>query len=284
MRIPRIRDCGELLQFDEVRRRLHVGMPQPEGEATIAVADVIGTVGRAADFDGCFRPREPHLAGRIDQIARAHPEGLNEPIDVIRIDRAYFVLDGHKRVSLARAQGREFIDARVSVAPSHYELAPGVAPEAIELTGLEERLRLSTGLHQAVPSARFVMSEPEGYAELEEAIEAYAYDLSHRLGRLLPREEAAALWYECVYRPTLQAAARSGIPELLRCATEADLFLSLHRQSRELWGRECTVAQDEADHVVAKILDSVPGDGSVIRRLVQRARRRRMPEVLPERA
>ena len=284
MRIPRIRDCGELLQFDEVRRRLHVGMPQAEGEATIAVADIVGTVGRAGDFDGCFRPREPHLAARIQQIAQAHPEGLNEPIDVIRVDRAYFVLDGHKRVSMAHADGREFIDARVSGAPSHYELTPGVAPEAIELTGLEERLRESTGLMQAVPSARFVMSEPEGYAELQEAVEAYGFELSHRLGRLLPREEAAALWYECVYRTTIQAADRAGIPGLLRCATEADLFMSLHRQSRGLWGRECSVAQDEADHLVTKILHGAEADASVISRLVQRARRRRVPEVLPQRA
>lgn len=259
-------------------------MPQTEGEETIAVADIIGTVGRAADFDGCFRPREAHLASRIHQIALAHPDGLNEPIDVIRIDRAYFVVDGHKRVSLAHEQGREFIDARVSGAPSHYQLVPGVAPEAIALTGLEERLREATGLMQAVPSARFAMSEPEGYAELQEAIEAYGYELSHRLGRLLPRDEAAALWYECVYRPTIAAADRSRMPALLRCATEADLFMSLHRQSRELWGRECRVAQDEADHLVGKILESAPSDASVIGRLVQRARRRRAPEVLPQRA
>jgi hypothetical protein len=284
MRITRTRDCGELLQFDDVRRRLHIGMPQFEGIETIAVADIIGTVGRAGDFDGCFRPREAHLAGRIHQIALQHPEGLNEPIEVVRVDHAYFVVDGHKRVSMAKADGREFIDARISGAPSHYQLAPGVAPEAIALTGMEERMREATGLMQAVPSARFVMSEPEGYAELQEVVEAYGYELSHRLGRLLPREEAAALWYECVYRPTIKAAARSGIPKLLRCATESDLFMSLHRQSRELWGRECTVAQDEADHLVAKILDGQQPDGSVIGRLVQRARRRRVPEVLPQRA
>lgn len=47
MRIPRSRDCGELLMFDQVRRRLNLGMPHVEGERTIAVADIIGTVGTA---------------------------------------------------------------------------------------------------------------------------------------------------------------------------------------------------------------------------------------------
>lgn len=40
MRIGRSRDCGELLMFEEVRRRLNLGMPQFESETTIAVADM----------------------------------------------------------------------------------------------------------------------------------------------------------------------------------------------------------------------------------------------------
>lgn len=64
MRIGRSRECGELLMFEEVRRRLHLDVPQFEAQTTIALADIVGTVGRAADFDGCFRPREPHLAAQ----------------------------------------------------------------------------------------------------------------------------------------------------------------------------------------------------------------------------
>jgi hypothetical protein len=48
--------------FDQVRRSLGLGQPILEGEATIAVADIVGTVGRVANFDGCFRPRDRALA------------------------------------------------------------------------------------------------------------------------------------------------------------------------------------------------------------------------------
>ena len=284
MRIPRGRDCGELLMFDQVRRRLNLGMPQVEGERTIAVADIVGTVGRAADFDGCFRPREPHLAARVNQIREARPEAINEAIEVIRVDRAYFVADGHKRVSIAHATGMEFIDARVSSVPTTYELAPDVEPESIDLTAREQLFRTETGLLSAVPSARFAVSALEGYAELKEAVESYGFELMQRLGRFLTREEAAALWYESVYRPTLAAAQDQRLPELLRGCTDADLFLSLHRQSRQLWGTECRPAQDEADHLVAKIKDMAQVDDSVIGQLVQRARRRRMPQLLRQRA
>lgn len=283
MRLLGARDCGDLLMFEQVRQRLHLGAPVIEGNETIRVADIIGTVGRAGDFDGCFRPREPRLAGRIRQIRDRNPDAFNEPIDVVRVDRAYFVSDGHKRVSIARETGIEFIDARVSRAPSIYELGPGVDPEAIDLTSREQRFREETGLMTAVPAARFAVSQPVGYPELQEALESYAYELSHRLGRLLSREEAAALWYECVYRPTVAAAQRARASELLRLCTDADLFISLHKQSQQLWGTECGPAQEEADHLVAKVIDRVSPDPSAIGKLVQRARRRRLPELLPQR-
>ena len=267
--------------FEEVRRRLHLGAPVIEGPATIRVDDIIGTVGRGGDFDGCFAPREPRLAARIREIRVRNPNAFNEPIDVVRVDRAYFVSDGHKRVSIAKETGIEFIDALVSRAPSMYELGPGVDADSINLTSREQQFRQETGLMTAVPGARFAVSESVGYPELQEALESYAYELSQRLGRLLSRQEGAALWYECVYRPTVTAAQKARLPELLSVWTEADLFLALHKQSRQLWGTECRPAQDEADHLVAKVVDKLNPDPSAIGKLVHRARRRRQPELLP---
>jgi hypothetical protein len=281
MRLGRQRDCGDLLVFEHVRRSLGLGQPNVEGEATIAVADIVGTVGRAADFDGCFRPRDPALAHRIEQVGR-NERALDEAIEVIRVDRGYFVVDGHKRVSLAKATGREFIDARISHTPTPYRFDPSVDPVALERTASEQRFRAETGLLDAVPAVRFVASRLEGYAELRESLTSYAYDLSHRLGRLLSREEASALWYESVYRPTIGAAQQNRLDELIGCCTDADLFLSIHRQSRELWGTECRVAVDEAEHLVAKVMQRGAPDQSVIERVMARARRRIAPTVLAQ--
>jgi hypothetical protein len=280
MRLGRSRYCGDLLQFDQVRRSLGLGQPRLEGEATIAVADIVGTVGRGADFDGCFRPRDRALAHRIDQVGR-NDRALDEAIDVIRVDRGYFVADGHKRVSIAKATGREFIDARISHTPTPYRFDPGVDPAAIERTALEQRFRTETALLEAVPAARFVASRVEGYAELRESLTSYAYELSLRLGRLLSREEAAALWYESVYRPTIGAASNNRLDVLIGCCTEADMFLSIHRQSRELWGTECRVAVDEAERLVSKVMERGTPDQSVIEKVMARARRRPPPSVLP---
>ncbi len=281
MRLGRARDCGDLLEFDHVKRSLGLGQPHLEGEATIAVADIVGTASRGGDFDGCFRPRDRALAQRIQQVGR-NDRALDEPIEVIRVDRGYFVADGHKRVSLAKASGREFIDARVSHAPTPYRFEPGVDPAAIERTALEQRFRAETELLDAVPGARFIASRLEGYAELRESITSYAYDLSLRLGRLLSRQEAAALWHECVYRPTLAAAEERRLHELIGCCTEADMFLSIRRQSRELWGTEAPVAVDEAEKLVSQVMERGTPDQSVIDRVMARARRRPPPAVLPQ--
>lgn len=283
MRLPRRRDCGELLAFDELRWRLRIGMPQLEGQATIRTDDIVGTVGRAADFDRCFQPRTRALAKRIRDIRNAQTTALDEPIDVIRVDRAYFVSDGHKRVSIARSQGQEWIDANVSWAPSHFVVTPGVTSEAIDRTALEQRFRTETGLATAVPGARFAVSEPEGYPQLREALEAYGYELMQRSGRVLSREEAAACWYELVYLPTLRVAEGARLTELLACATPSDLFLALHHQCRQLWGVECVERSDSDEDLAAELRGLPAPDASLIEKLVRRARRRSSPELLAER-
>ena len=283
MRLPGARDCGDLLMLDHVRSRLHLGMPRFVGHETIRVDDIVGSSERGSDFDGCFRARSPELARRIHDIDLAHPGGLDEPIDVVRIDRAYFVTDGHKRVSLAKAQGREFLDARISEIQTSFVLPPDVAHAAIDMTARELSFREQTGLLEAVPAARFPVTLVKGYAELHEALQSYGYELMQRTGRSIARHEAAAAWYECVFRPTVAAARAARIPTLLSSCTDADIFLTLHHQSRRLWGTECRVAQDQADHLVAKMAAEATPESSVLRRIVDRARNRRPTALLEHR-
>lgn len=91
------------------------------------------------------------------------------------------------------------------------------------------------------------------------------------------------MWYELVYLPTLRAAERGRLTELLRCAAPADLFLALHQQSRRLWGTECVVGPEDVDHLVSKVRSLPMPDQSLIDRIVERARGRRSPELLPQR-
>jgi len=282
VRIPRsAKACGTLLELDEIRRRLHLGAPIFEAETTIPVAQIIGTVGRAGDFDGCFRPLTPTLQKRIDDIHRARPRVADEAIDVLRVDRAYFVADGHKRVAIARVTGREFIDARISRLASAFELTPGVEHEAIDRTARELEFREGSGLLEAAPAARFALNDLDGYAELAEAVRAYGFEASQRLGRLLSRAEAAGSWFECVYLPTVHAGRKTRIGELIDGCTDADVFLTLHRQSHSLWGTECEAAEEAVERLISEERSPMRAGVSAIERVLNRARRR-PPTLLPE--
>lgn len=270
MRIPAARpDCGPLLELSQIQRQLRLGPPVFEGERTITIAHIIGTAGRVHDFDGCFRPRHDRLRKRIDEITEAAPPGLDEPIEVVRVDRAYFVADGHKRVAIARRAEREFIDARVSHLPSPYALSPEVELEAIERTAREGEFRRHSGLADGVPEARFAASELGAYGELLLAVQSYAYDRVTALGRALSPAEAARLWFEEKYRPTV-AAARDAARDLVGALTETDLFLALHRQERSAWGGTCGEPECIADMLLAEQRRTAASARSVLDRVLGR--------------
>ena len=276
------RDCGSLLDLNELRRRLPLGNELDEGVQEIRVARIVGTAGRADDFDGCWRPRHRNLRKRIQDIQAAASSTLFEAIDVFRVDEAYFVSDGHKRVSIARQTGMEFIDARVRALPTRYHVEPGIERESMEVTAAEHRFRRSTGLAERVPHVRFHLWDARDYAELAEAVTAHAYETSERLGRLLSRSEAAAIWYECVYVPTVRAARELGVGDLIPACTDAYTFLWLHRQSRALSGTESPAAEAVVARAIEEERRHRSTAGSAIERLLHRARAPRGPDLLPE--
>jgi hypothetical protein len=277
------RDCGSLLELDELRRRLPLGNSLDEGVQVIPVARIVGTTGRSDDFDSCWRPRRRHLRKRVDEIRTADTPRMLDPIDVFRVDEAYFVADGHKRVAIARQTGMEFIDAHVRRLPTQYHVEPGVESRSVELTAAEHRFRRETGLAESVPGVRFYLWEARDYGELAEAVTAHAYEASERLGRLLTRPEAAGMWYECVYLPTIGAAREQRLGELIRACTDAYIFLWLHRQSRTFRGTESPAAEAVVRRVIDEELNRRAPNGSPLERLLQRARtRREPPQLLPE--
>lgn len=70
--------------------------------------------GRTRDFDGAFRPRHRRVADRWISIAQRFLEGGSlPPVKLVRVDDAYYVVDGHHRISVARALGYSDIAALI---------------------------------------------------------------------------------------------------------------------------------------------------------------------------
>ena len=274
-------DCGSLLEFEEVRRRLQLGTRVDVGVEEIAVEQVIGSMGRAHEFDGCFRPRTQRLRRVLDQIKAARPNAADLPISVYQVDHAYFVVDGHKRMALAIEEGREMIDADVGRFASRFHVAGGTTMQQIQVTAREARFRQVTGLDVALPDVRFPLGDIDGYLDLEESLKAHAYDLSREQGRLVPPAEAARHWYEHIYRAAVEIALSSRIARLLSTSTEPELFLMVRRGSHGPLDPDWQVPPSFVEYSVDRLRESEPkGIASALSRVTRRRRPR--TDILPK--
>jgi len=83
------------------------------GDKDIPVKEIIGTLYRHSDFDSQFRPLKKNLRERWINIYLLQEKEGWPPILVHKVGNHYYVEDGHHRVSVARALGIAFIQARV---------------------------------------------------------------------------------------------------------------------------------------------------------------------------
>jgi hypothetical protein len=228
-----MRDCGELLLLDDVRSRLRPSGESFVGIRPIEIDRIVGTVDRCCDFDRCRHARRVDLGSRVSAIERAFPGGEFPPIDVVQVDRAFFVIDGHKRVSAARRAGVEMIDANVKGLTVSYPVHADTRASDLATLGAEDGFLRESGLQRARPGVRLRCVSARSYAELLAAVKAHGYDLMRGEGRVLEPEAIAAHWYDCDYRPTLAAAEEAGVAALLACCPDGELYLALHRLT---WG------------------------------------------------
>ena len=109
------RGVDVILPFEEVVDALGRVEERYIGLQTIELDSILGTVDRGhGGFDRQFRPTSARVRARWERIANAARRGeALPPISVYRIGDVHFVRDGHHRVSVARALGRDTIDAYV---------------------------------------------------------------------------------------------------------------------------------------------------------------------------
>ncbi len=135
---------NDLLSYHEVRSGLAAGGERYRGVQAVPVDRIVGSTDRCRDFDRAFRPLRSQANGRWVSVARAHGEGRSlPPVQLYQVGDAYFVRDGHHRVSVARARGKPWVDAEVVevLAPLPIRLASEAGSPGIEAPGIIGALR-----------------------------------------------------------------------------------------------------------------------------------------------
>jgi hypothetical protein len=233
MRSLRPRRKGDLLELEDVERRLRPLTRRYLGVRAIPLEHLVGTDGRAAAFTRKFEPRHSFSRDRLRSLTDAFPDGGFPPIVAVKLGETYFVIDGHHRVALARRRGGETIDADVTEFVSRVPLPPGADMVEVVLRQLERVFLEESGLAEARRGVRLAASRPAVYLELLENLQVHGFHLMREQDRVLGEAEIAADWYDSVYAPAIRAVERDRLGESYREAPDADLFLLLHRRRRE---------------------------------------------------
>jgi hypothetical protein len=154
-----------LFSLREVDETCQVKARRHAGVRTVEIDRIQGSEGRCGDFDRQFNPVQDHTASRWRGIAKAREEGKSlPPINVVQIGDVYFVVDGHHRVSVARALGQMEIEAKVTqwdvageLPWEHQDEDPGQSPvgqlfQRIGEGGAWVRDHAWTGMRSLVPA------------------------------------------------------------------------------------------------------------------------------------
>lgn len=239
-------DVDLMLSFDEVVDALGRVGERDLGIVSIALETIVGTVDRAKQFDREFRPTSSRARARFERIAEASRRGVSmPPIDLLRIGELHFVRDGHHRVAVARAQGRDRIDAHVIEVVTRVGADSSITLGDLPLKG-HERL-----FHERVPlppdaRARIALTDPIRFGTLAEGVEAWGYRLSQRDEHYYDRPQIALRWFHEEYVPVVTILRDA---ELIgRRETETDAYLRLSGERYRIMR-----TQEWSDEAVARL-------------------------------
>jgi len=202
------------------------------GMQTIEVDKIIGSEGRYQDFTLAFYPKKEMLRSRwqsIDQAAIDYV--ILPPISVYKVGEWYFVRDGNHRVSVAKTQGIEFIDAEVVGLDTEIPLEPGLTMKQLAKRVVEyERERfIAQYTPTYLPMGQINFTSPGSYPEMVNHILVHKYYINEGKDEELSFETAARSWCDTVYMPIIEEARRAKLLSSFPGNTEGDLYMWIVR-------------------------------------------------------
>jgi nucleotide-binding universal stress UspA family protein len=225
----------ELLSYESVRQQLRASGVVSRSLREIPLDDIVGSVGRYRDFTRNFLPKLDSDQERWANVKVAADQlGGLPPIEVYQIGDAFFVHDGHHRVSVARESGANEVQAYVTEVRSKVPLSSEVKPDELILKAEYVDFLTSTGLDNIRPGADLAVTIAGQYEKFLEHIEVHRYYLGIEQQREIPYYEAVVHWYDTVYSPVVETIREQGILHDFPGRTEADLYLWIAKHRADI--------------------------------------------------
>jgi nucleotide-binding universal stress UspA family protein len=217
---------NQLLSYEDVAEKLKLRARTERGIQNIPLDAIVGSVGRYTEFTRTFLPRRNEDRDRWAGVKAAmdRSEGL-PPIEVYKVGEAYFVVDGNHRVSIARQEGFDTIEARVIEFRTEVELSPDVQPDDLIAKSEYVDFLNATRLRETRPNVDLSVTAPNQYEKLMEQVRVSQYLLQEEKGQDVTLQDAAAYWYDTMYIPLAEAIRDRGLLRWFPGRTITDLYI-----------------------------------------------------------
>jgi len=214
-----------LLPFEEVKEKLELWFATDLGIKNIPIDAIIGSQGRYRNFTRHFFPLNENLRNRWKHIERAVSSGKElPPCELYKVCNAYFVKDGHHRISVAKAQNRRFVQARVLEYECDVAMSSQTDPEKLAILETCHKFLKKTGLKKS-RNPDLHLTRLGGYQILMEHIERHKLFLEQQNREEVSLFDAAASWYDKIYLPMADLIKKNRIMTQFPHRTEADFYI-----------------------------------------------------------
>jgi hypothetical protein len=222
-------DRDRLLSFNDVKDILKPKNEVYRGNQVVPIKMIVGSEGRYHDFNKYFLPRAEHLRHRWQKVDEAHIKDIIlPPIQLYEIGGVYFVRDGNHRVSVAKTQGVEFIDAVVTGLKTEINIKPSMTTDELReaLIYYEKNIFYEkTNFGELTNYNELNFSSPGRYDVIYNHILVHKYYLNENHEAEIPFSDALVSWYNNVYNPVITIIREQWLLVNFNGRTEADLYV-----------------------------------------------------------
>ena len=222
-------DKKKLLSFNDVKKILK---PQNEvyaGLKVVPIKKIVGSEGRYNDFDNHFLPRSNELKQRWMNVDEAHlSDVVLPPIQLYELGGLYFVRDGNHRVSVAKAQVVEFIDAEVTSLQSEIQLPATVQQNTLleAVITYEKRVFYSeTHFGDLTDCWDLDFTATGRYDVIYNHILVHKYFINEQQSSEIAFTDALVSWYTTVYLPVIAVIEKYRLLADFKNRTKSDIYV-----------------------------------------------------------
>ena len=222
-------DKRRLLSFNDVKKMLKPKNEVYTGLKIVPIQKIVGSEGRYNDFDNHFLPRTNELKQRWINVDKAHlSDVVLPPIQLYELAGLYFVRDGNHRVSVAKAQGVEFIDAEVISLQSEVQLPLDVRLDTLREVVIKYEKRIfytETNFGDLTDYWDLDFTATGRYDVIYNHILVHKYFINEQQSTEIEFNDALISWFKMVYLPVIEVIEKYNLLSDFKNRTKSDIYV-----------------------------------------------------------